>query len=775
MAICINCNAQNSNNNLFCQQCGSDLLLEGRYRASHQLGSGGFGATYEVNDQGTSKVLKVLRNNSDTAIRLFQREAKFLASNNHLGIPKAEYNGYFEFQPKNSQQPIHCLVMEKIEGVNLKEYIKQSGKPIKGDLGLRWLKEMVEILDRVHSQDIIHRDIKPQNIMLQPDGKLVLIDFGAVTNEGIVGEGTETATATSGTQTATHTAGGTSIFSKGYAAPEQIQGKAIKESDIYSLGQTFIYLLTAKEPNNPIMYDGYHNQINWQQYAQEVSPQFADLIDSMIKSVASQRPANTQVILQQLQQVGGVAKKGEDIEVQIEISEVEGATGTSKEITVTRVININGKLQPETEQLTVRIPAGAKEGQKMRLLGQGNKGEYGGENGDIYVKLSVYETAQVIGYIDQNLDELEERSGCLGFVGNIFGNKQKTQPKKLNKPISKPSQLENWLTKPLEGSPTLNITVFGPRGVGKTSILAAMYDQFNRTTKNTDIQLTGNLKTSAILQERVIELQSPFALSEDVEATGGIQGTSEPQDFMFELSRVSRPAIMKLCFKDFPGGRIGVNALETEMLEVKQLLKNCKVVLIVIDSPALMEDNGIWHQSINKPSLIRDYFKLSYQKITEPNLILFVPSKCEKYMKINPDQLLQKVKEGYSDLLDFFSNEHHRHHLIVGVTPVQTLGNIVFDRIETNIINNQKQPHFYYKKVGQQYKPYDSEQPLRFILKFILKLHLKNQILLSKTIRLVLGSLFEDVAFKDAVNEFGKSSKTGGGFAILQDEEGWLN
>ena len=128
-----------------------------------------------------------------------------------------------------------------------------------------------------------------------------------------------------------------------------------------------------------------------------------------------------------------------------------------------------------------------------------------------------------------------------------------------------------------------------------------------------------------------------------------------------------------------------------------------------------------------------------------------------------------------ADLLDFFSNEHHRHHLIVGVTPVQTLGNIVFDRIETSIINNQKQPHFYYKKVGQQYKPYDSEQPLRFILKFILKLHLKNQILLSKTIRLVLGSLFEDVAFKDAVNEFGKSSKTGGGFAILQDDEGWLN
>ena len=104
MTICINRNTQNPNNNLFCQQCSSDLLLEGRYRANHQLGVGGFGATYEVSDQGTSKVLKVLRHNSDTAVRLFQREAKFLVSNNYPGIPKAEHNSYFEFKPKTANK-----------------------------------------------------------------------------------------------------------------------------------------------------------------------------------------------------------------------------------------------------------------------------------------------------------------------------------------------------------------------------------------------------------------------------------------------------------------------------------------------------------------------------------------------------------------------------------------------------------------------------------------------------------------------------------------------
>lgn len=396
MAICINCNAQNSNNNLFCQQCGSDLLLEGRYRASHQLGAGGFGATYEVSDQGTTKVLKVLRNNSDTAIRLFQREAKFLASNNQLGIPKAEYNSYFEFQPKNSQQPLYCLVMEKIEGVNLKEYIKQSAKPIKGDLGLRWLKEIIEILDRVHSQDIIHRDIKPQNIMLKPDGKLVLIDFGAVTDEGIVGEGTETATAASGTQTATHAADPTKIFSKGYASLEQIQGKAIKESDIYSLGQTFVYLLTAKEPNDPVMYDAFNDQVNWRSHSQGVSPQFADLIDSMIQRKASQRPANTQVILQRLNQLNGNQSQsntqvipGEDLEVTLNITQQEASSGASKSVSFSRYIYVNGKRQSETKTLIVQVPAGSESRTRLRLQRQGNQGLNGGNSGNVYVSLLV--------------------------------------------------------------------------------------------------------------------------------------------------------------------------------------------------------------------------------------------------------------------------------------------------------------------------------------------------------------------------------------------------
>ena len=362
MTICINCNTQNSDQENFCQSCGSNLLIEWRYRAIRQLGVGGFGTTYEVKDnqeQGIAKVLKVLRHNSPKAIELFKREADFLSSNNYPGIPKADSESYFEFEPKDSQQPLHCLVMEKIEGDNLKEYIQKLGKPLKGKIALRCLKELVEILDKVHSQDIIHRDIKPHNIMFQPDGKLVLIDFGAVVDGGIGGEETATATVASGTQTATN------IGSKLYEAPEQRESKAIKQSDIYSLGRTFIYLLTAREPNDPDMYDLFNDQLNWQEYAKEVSPQLADLINLMIKRVPSQRPESTQVILQKLQGMEKPQKKGEDIEIELEISEVEAAAGTQKEVNISRFINVNGVRQKEDKKLMVTIPAGAIEGQKI--------------------------------------------------------------------------------------------------------------------------------------------------------------------------------------------------------------------------------------------------------------------------------------------------------------------------------------------------------------------------------------------------------------------------
>lgn len=182
MSYCINPSCpkpQNPKQPLFCQACGSELLLEGCYRVIRPLGGGGFGKTYEVEDSGAKKVLKVLFNTVPKAVELFQQEAEVLKRLNHPGIPKVESDGYFIYFPRDAKEPLHCLVMEKIEGMNLEQYmIQRNHQPIGERAAVRWLKQIVEILQQVHQQNYFHRDIKPPNIMLRPNGQLVLIDFG---------------------------------------------------------------------------------------------------------------------------------------------------------------------------------------------------------------------------------------------------------------------------------------------------------------------------------------------------------------------------------------------------------------------------------------------------------------------------------------------------------------------------------------------------------------------------------------------------------------------
>ncbi|AFW95274.1 protein kinase [Dolichospermum sp. UHCC 0352] len=276
-------------NNPICRNCGSQLLLQNRYRVLKQLGQGGFGNTFEIDDIGKTKVLKVLTENNPKAVELFQQEAKVLSQLNSVGIPKVEADGYFTVLPKNISVPLHCLVMEKIAGVNLEQWMEfRNYQPISEKEALNWLKQIVEILALVHAQKYFHRDIKPQNIMLRPSGQLVLIDFGAVRQI-----------------TTTILAGNshTRIISQGYSPPEQQNGYSVQQSDFFALGRTFIFLLTGKEPQDKAIYDPLTNELHWRKYAVNISPLLADLIDNLIAPTANQRPENTRVILQRLQKI----------------------------------------------------------------------------------------------------------------------------------------------------------------------------------------------------------------------------------------------------------------------------------------------------------------------------------------------------------------------------------------------------------------------------------------------------------------------------------------
>ena len=117
--------------------------------------------------------------NPDTISR-FDREADLLKNYRIEGLPQVEQGGYFPIEFPNNPIPAHCLVMEKIPGLNLEQWLKQHGA-IDKRRAIDWLKQLTTILERLHSNNFIHRDIKPSNIMYRnSDNRIFLIDLGAV-------------------------------------------------------------------------------------------------------------------------------------------------------------------------------------------------------------------------------------------------------------------------------------------------------------------------------------------------------------------------------------------------------------------------------------------------------------------------------------------------------------------------------------------------------------------------------------------------------------------
>ena len=299
MSICINprCpkpDRSDNDINRFCQSCGSPLELQGRYRVMRLLSDKtGFGKIYEAYAGTTPKIIKVLKedlNDNTKAVELFQQEAAVLGQLDHPGLPNED--GYFPFST-NSGPLLHCIAMEKIEGPNLQEWLVQQGnRPISESQAIAWLTQLAVVLHLVHSKNYLHRDIKPSNIMIRPDGQLVLIDFGTAR------EVTRTYLAKVGAGK-----GITAIVSSGFTAPEQMNGQAVPQSDFFSLGRTFVYLLTARHPLD--MYDAHNDILKWRNYTSNLSPALLDIIDWLMMSQVSKRPANAQEILQRLAAING--------------------------------------------------------------------------------------------------------------------------------------------------------------------------------------------------------------------------------------------------------------------------------------------------------------------------------------------------------------------------------------------------------------------------------------------------------------------------------------
>ena len=327
-------------------------------------------------------------------------------------------------------------------------------------------------------------------------------------------------------------------------------------------------------------------------------------------------------------------------------------------------------------------------------------------------------------------------------------------------------------------SEEIKITLLGSSGVGKTSLLASMYEQFQTTSSLGNLQIIPQGKSADTLNKRLTELKSMLARGQSGNFTVrpglGIQGTSatDPnsiRSFVFDLSRKGKSSFMKLHFYDYPGGYISERATEKERDFVHKLLKDASVVILAIDTPAMVMRNGKYNEYVNKPKQITEMFKEAYKNLNEPRLVILAPVKCEMEMRKgerSANQLLASIKKEYKALLNFFESPSLASQVAVAVTPVQTLGCVECSRMvepTTDFL-----PVFGFKKyptADAEYNPHDTDQPLRYLLGFLVKLHLDKRNLAA---RIFAGWAGLDQPLKEAIIDFAESRKTDGGFAALQ-------
>jgi serine/threonine protein kinase len=343
MSFCTAClYPQNPDTTRFCLKCGKSLLLKERYRPLYAIGSGGFGRTFlAVDEHLPSKPKCVVKQlyfsdtNKDTfakAVQLFHQEAVRLDELQHPQIP--QLLAHFE------QENQLYLVQELIVGQTLAQELQEQG--VFSEVHIwQLLKDLLPVLQFIHSRQVIHRDIKPANIMrrsvpvelskfedipaatntsllhkgstitigeleslnfektpsraspvskIKPanfvgnsaSGEIVLIDFGVAKQI--------TATALVNT--------GTTVGSAEYMAPEQMRGKALPASDLYSLGVTCIYLLTGISPFE--LFDVTSDRWIWHDYlpnGNRISDRLGAILDKLLKNALSQRyQSATQVL-----------------------------------------------------------------------------------------------------------------------------------------------------------------------------------------------------------------------------------------------------------------------------------------------------------------------------------------------------------------------------------------------------------------------------------------------------------------------------------------------
>lgn len=263
------------------------------------------------------------------------------------------------------------------------------------------------------------------------------------------------------------------------------------------------------------------------------------------------------------------------------------------------------------------------------------------------------------------------------------------------------------------------IAMLGASGVGKTSMLAAMWEQFDRVFPDPTLQfIPRDNATRQQLTARLAELKR-LAAGEpgEVDVTKGIRGDTDRQDYGFEFLHTESGAGFDVTFTDYPGGWLDDSAAGAEQLE--RIVQDARLTIVCIDAPALMELPDHKHEAWNRPRDVAAVLAQALKKRAMPDrLVLFAIMRGEKWLRQGQAvQLFRAFERRFGSTVQTIYGFHKT--TAAAFCPIQTLGAVEHARY-ADPDAPRPQPVFV-KVKDQDYAPVDCDQPLRYAMAYMLE------------------------------------------------------
>lgn len=347
----------------------------------------------------------------------------------------------------------------------------------------------------------------------------------------------------------------------------------------------------------------------------------------------------------------------------------------------------------------------------------------------------------------------------------------------------------------------VQVTMLGGRRCGKTSILAAMKKNFSSVFSGELIMSPCDVKTLDDLDEKNNEILAYFngqdGASSNAVSRSFIPDSNPTLDMKrhaFQVGIPGKRGTIKINFVDYPGEWLDHS--NNHQQTVINYIKNSEAVIIAIDTPHLMEEEGLFNEQRNYCSKISDMFTMAYQELANnvsveqmPRLVLFVPLKCERYLQDGKmQQVYEKTKIAYNNLIQYLQSWPKT---TVAITPIFTLGGAQFSRFKRDenakIICDNKYgtPEeaiygFLDGEAGKRPNPKYCEQPVIYLLAYLMQnasdakaKQLNNANLPQKLLTIFKQSFFGVTSKNDYAQLkntiLKKLKKNGDGYHIIQN------